>query len=65
MKKLILSSLIFIFSCSLSYGALYNQDNRISIPKVLGLIQNFEKNVNTPEKAAERKNNIIIFISNI
>ena len=56
MKKLILSSLIFIFSCSLSYGALYNQDNRISIPKVLGLIQNFEKNVNTPEKAAERKN---------
>lgn len=56
MKKLILSSLIFIFSCSLSYGAVYNQDNRISIPKVLGLIQNFEKNVNTPEKAAERKN---------
>lgn len=58
MKKFILSSLMFIFSCSISYGAVYNQDNRISIPQVMSLIQDFEKNLNTPEKTAERKNTL-------
>lgn len=56
MKKILLSSLILIFSYSLSFGAVYNQDNRIPVPYVLKTIKDFENNANSYEKVLIRKN---------
>lgn len=56
MKKILLSCLILMLSCSFSFGAVYNQDNRIPVPYVLKTIKDFENNANTYEKALVRKN---------
>lgn len=56
MKKILLSCLILMLSCSFSFGAVYNQDNRIPVPYVLKTIKEFENNANTYEKALVRKN---------
>ena len=56
MKKILLSCLILMLSCSFSFGAVYNQDNRIPVPYVLKAIKDFENNANTYEKALVRKN---------
>ena len=56
MKKILLSSLILMLSCSFSFGAVYNQDNRIPVPYVLKTIKDFENNANTNETALMRKN---------
>ena len=56
MKKILLSSLILMMSYSFSFGAVYNQDNRIPVPYVLKTIKDFENNANTYEKALMRKN---------
>lgn len=56
MKKILLSSLILMLSCSFSFGAVYNQDNRIPVPYVLKIIKDFENNANTNETALMRKN---------
>lgn len=56
MKKILLSSLILMMSYSFSFGAVYNQDNRIPVPYVLKTIKDFENNANTYEKALIRKN---------
>ncbi len=49
MKKILLSSLILMMSYSFSFGAVYNQDNRIPVPYVLKTIKDFENNANTYE----------------
>ena len=49
MKKILLSSLILMMSYSFSFGAVYNQDNRIPVPYVLRTIKDFENNANTYE----------------
>ena len=56
MKKILLSSLILMLSYSFSFGAVYNQDNRIPVPYVLKIIEEFENNANSYEKAVMRKN---------
>lgn len=56
MKKILLSCLILMLSCSFSFGAVYNQDNRIPVSYVLRTIKDFENNANTYEKALVRKN---------
>ena len=56
MKKILLSSLILMMSYSFSFGAVYNQDNRIPVPYVLKTIKDFENNANTYEKALMHKN---------
>ncbi len=56
MKKILLLSLILMLSYSFSFGAVYNQDNRIPVPYVLKIIEEFENNANSYEKAVMRKN---------
>lgn len=56
MKKILLSCLILMMTCSFSFGTVYNQDNRIPVPYVLKTIKDFENNANTYEKASVRKN---------
>ena len=56
MKKILLSSLILMLSYSFSFCAVYNQDNRIPVPYVLKIIEEFENNANSYEKAVMRKN---------
>ena len=56
MKKILLSCLILMMTCSFSFGAVYNQDNRIPVPYVLKTIKDFENNANSYEKALVRKN---------
>ena len=56
MKKFLLSILIIMISCSFSFGAVYNQDNRIPVPYVLKTVRDFEDNANTYEKVLMRKN---------
>ena len=56
MKKILLSSLILMLSYSFSFGAVYTQDNRIPVPYVLKIIEEFENNANSYEKAVMRKN---------
>ena len=56
MKKIFCSYLILMMTCSFSFGAVYNQDNRIPVPYVLKTIKDFENNANTYEKALVRKN---------
>lgn len=54
MKKIFV--VIFLISFfNISYGAIYNQDNRVSINKILKIVNEFEKNANSVEKIQLRK----------
>lgn len=56
MKKILLTSLILLLTYTFSFGAVFNQDNRIPVPYVLKTIKEFENNANTYEKIMMRKN---------
>lgn len=58
MKKILLSILIIITFNTFSFGAVYNQDNKISIPHILDIIQKFESNINTQAGISIRKNTL-------
>ena len=54
MKKIFV--VIFLISFfNISYGAIYNQDNRVSVNKILKIVNDFEKNANSAEKIKLRK----------
>lgn len=56
MKKITLILIMLIISVINSYGAVYNQDNRISVTEIVKIIEDFEKNSNSEQGAKLRKN---------